>query len=113
MYTAASLDTGVSQGYQATIPLPIHGRIGDGMDFLWQRSPFGVGVHLHDSSRPFCQQTPPTPGNIMICGSDPGREDQALITYCHIGSVCISASCPNNENGYVHFRGNRELQRGN
>ena len=74
VYTAASLDTGVSQGYQATIPLPVHGRIGDGMDFLWQRSPFGVGVHLHDSSRPFCQQTPPTPGNIMTCGSDPGRE---------------------------------------
>ena len=74
VYTAASLDTGVSQSYQSTIPLPVHGRIGDGMDFLWQRSPFGVGVHLHDSGRSFCQQTPPTPGNIMICGSDPARE---------------------------------------
>jgi hypothetical protein len=74
VYTAASVDTGVSQSYQATIPLPVHGRIGDGMDFVWQRSPFGVGVHLHDSRRPFCEQTPPTPEHIMTCGSDPGRE---------------------------------------
>ena len=58
VYTAASLDTGVSQGYQATIPLPVHGRIGDGMDFLWQRSPFGVGLHLHDGSRPFLPTDP-------------------------------------------------------
>ncbi|MBU6434968.1 MAG: hypothetical protein KJS98_16810, partial [Nitrospirae bacterium] len=78
VYTAASLDTGVSQSYQATIPLPVQDRIGDGMDYVWQRSPFGVGVHLHDSSRPVCQQTPPKPDNIMLCGSDPGREGPGI-----------------------------------
>lgn len=76
VYTAASADSGVSRGYQAKMPLPVWARIGDGMDYVWQRSPFGVAVHLNDSSRPFCdpQKTPPTENSIYVCGSDPGRE---------------------------------------
>ena len=76
VYAAASADSGVSQGYQAKMPLPVWGRIGDGMDYLWQRSPFGVAVHLNDSTRPFCdpQKSPPTESSIATCGSDPGRE---------------------------------------
>ena len=76
IYMAASADSGVSQGYQAKMPLPVWGRIGDGMDYVWQRSPFGVAVHLNDSTRPTCdpQKSPPTEASISACGSDPGRE---------------------------------------
>ena len=78
VYASAGYDTsdGASIGkrYVSKFALPVWGRIGDGMDFVWQRNPFDVGVHFQDSARPACAVTPPTVGEIKICGSDPNRE---------------------------------------
>lgn len=78
VYASAGYDTSggasIGQRYVSKYALPVWGRIGDGMDFAWQRNPFDVGVHFQDSARPACAVTPPTAEEIKICGSDPKRE---------------------------------------
>jgi hypothetical protein len=51
--------------YQATYALPVDGRIGRGMDFLWQRSPFDVGMKS-DRKR---SDPPPTEAEIRAEGA--------------------------------------------
>jgi hypothetical protein len=70
LYTSTHL----SRSYQARYALPVWGRIGRGMDFMWERSPFDVGFKFHDPSRPECTVMPPTAGQILECGSAPRRE---------------------------------------
>ena len=78
VFTSAGFDTsdGASVGkrYVSKYALPVWGRVGDGMDFAWQRHPFDIAVHFQDSARPACAVTPPTLEEVQMCGSDPKRE---------------------------------------
>ena len=55
----------------STFPLPVSGRIGDGMDFVWQRSPFGTGVPVAKCG---AGRSQPTQDEITRNGSDARRE---------------------------------------
>ena len=65
LYTA--LDE--SKAYLAKFALPIYGRIGDGMDFVWQRDPFRLGLDTHRNPL-----SPPTDAEILDHGGDHNRE---------------------------------------
>jgi hypothetical protein len=72
-------DTIGAQSWNATYALPLWARTGDGMDFAWQRSPFGVGVAAPGASQNWsggsCAKAPPvSPDQIKACSASPKRE---------------------------------------
>ena len=63
--------------------VPLQYRVGDGMDFVWQRGPFGVGVDDSSSKRTEdgykCGSRPPTWQQIKSCSSaHPQREGSGI-----------------------------------
>jgi hypothetical protein len=66
---------GGTQTCLSKFPLPVNGRIGDGMDFVWQRSPFGTGVPVANcgAGRP-----QPSQDEISRRGSDTRREGSGV-----------------------------------
>jgi hypothetical protein len=66
------------RGTFAKLPLPVYDRIGDGMDFVWQRSPFSLGVDPRGSQRVVkgekCSSSPPTAAQVAACSSESQRE---------------------------------------
>ncbi|MDX6668378.1 MAG: hypothetical protein QOK04_1758 [Solirubrobacteraceae bacterium] len=62
---------GGGQTCLSKFPLPVNGRIGDGMDFVWQRSPFGTGVPVANCG---VGRPQPTQDDIARRGSDSRRE---------------------------------------
>ena len=81
-------NTDGNASYDITYPLPLWARTGDGMDFVWQRSPYGAGIDAPGSTRRAadptpgpgrgvsysCSNTPPTAKQIAVCSSDSVRE---------------------------------------
>jgi hypothetical protein len=57
--------------YAAKFALPVWGRIGAGMEWTWQRSPFRVALAVKDDDKiaPDCAATPPTEGQLSFCDS--------------------------------------------
>ncbi len=67
------------EGWNATYALPLWLRTGEGMDFAWQKSPFGVGVAGPGSSQKWsggsCAKAPPASSDqIKACSTEGSRE---------------------------------------
>ncbi len=83
----AYTDTNGSQGWLANFVVPLSLRSGNGMDFVWQRSPFGAGVDGPKSTRragvgthqPYaCAATPPTALQVQFCSQEATREGPGI-----------------------------------
>jgi hypothetical protein len=66
-------------GTFAKLPLPVYDRPGNGMDFVWQKSPFNLGLDPPGSKRKVngqaCGTTPPSAAQLAACSTDtPLRE---------------------------------------
>ena len=89
---AAYTDTNGSQGWLTDFVVPLSLRPGNGMDFVWQRSPFGAGVDRPSSARKAtdvgtrqaysCAATPPSPAQVAACSAEATREKALGSTSC-------------------------------
>jgi hypothetical protein len=81
-------DTNGHQGWLADFVVPLWARPGNGMDFVWQRSPFGVGVDGPGSRRAAmdpgtrrkyaCATTPPSTAQLAACSAEGTREGPGI-----------------------------------
>jgi hypothetical protein len=81
-------DTNGNTGWLANFVVPLWARQGNGMDFVWQRSPFGSGVDGPKSTRKAndagtrqsyaCAATPPTPAQLAACSAEGTREGPGI-----------------------------------
>jgi hypothetical protein len=84
----AYTDMNRSQGWLADFVLPLWARPGNGMDFVWQRSPFGTGVDNPGSARKAidpvtrqsyaCASTPPSAAQLSLCSAEGSREGPGI-----------------------------------
>ncbi|HEV8307698.1 MAG TPA: hypothetical protein VGW35_08515, partial [Methylomirabilota bacterium] len=65
---------GGGKGYQVTFAMPPTGRIGGGMDYMWEVSPFGYALKFGDPRCSVGLGRVPTEEMIRRCGSDLNRE---------------------------------------
>ena len=76
-------DTVGGEGWAATYALPLQQRTGEGMDFAWQKSPYGVGVASPGSAQRWkggsCAKAPPASADqIKACSGEPSREGPGI-----------------------------------
>lgn len=84
----AYTDTNRNQGWLADFVVPLWARPGNGMDFVWQRSPFGAGVDGPGSGRKAsdrvtrqsyaCAATPPSAAQLALCSAEGSREGPGI-----------------------------------
>ena len=84
----AYTDTNRNQGWLADFVVPLWARPGNGMDFVWQRSPFGAGVDGPKSSRRAsdavtrrsyaCGARPPSAAQLALCSAEGSREGPGI-----------------------------------
>ena len=84
----AYTDTNRNQGWLADFVVPLWARPGNGMDFVWQRSPFGAGVDgprsVRKASGPAarqsyaCASTPPSAAQLGACSAEASREGPGI-----------------------------------
>jgi hypothetical protein len=71
LYTSLNLqEGGTGRSYEVRFAMPMKARVGNGIDFAWQRSPFGYALKPGSST---CGK-PPTVEKVRTCGSAPRRE---------------------------------------
>ncbi len=84
----AYTDTNGNTGWLADFVVPLWARPGNGMDFVWQRSPFGSGVDGPGSGRKVsdpltrrsfaCAATPPSTAQLTLCSAEGSREGPGI-----------------------------------
>ena len=81
-------DTNGTDAWLTTFVVPLWARPGNGMDFVWQRSPFGAGVDgpasKRTASNPItrasytCGATPPSSAQLAACSAEATREGPGI-----------------------------------
>ena len=84
----AYTDTNSNREWLANFVVPLWARPGNGMDFVWQRSPFGSGIDGPSSTRSAkdpvtgasytCSATPPSARQLALCSGEASREGPGI-----------------------------------